>query len=51
MTAEPALGAYGSARVANGVVSTSGKVGLDENGRRPEAFADEARAAIAEVVE
>ena len=49
MTAEPALGTYGSARVSNGIVFTSGKVGLDDSGRRPEAFADEVRAAIADL--
>lgn len=49
MTAEPALGTYGSARIANGIVFTSGKVGLDEDGRRPAEFADEVRAAIADL--
>ncbi|MDQ4215612.1 RidA family protein [Microbacterium capsulatum] len=49
MTAEPNLGTYGSARVANGIVFTSGKIGLDEDGRRPEEFSDEVRAAIADL--
>ncbi|WP_309066784.1 RidA family protein [Microbacterium sp.] len=49
MTAETSLGTYGSARVANGIVFTSGKVGLDADGQRPAAFADEVRAAIADL--
>lgn len=49
MTAEQTFGTYGSASVANGIVFTSGKVGLDERGERPERFADEVRAAIADL--
>ncbi len=35
--------------MANGLVFTSGKVGVDEHGRRPEAFGDEVKAAIADL--
>lgn len=49
MTAALTLGTYGSARVANGFVFTSGKIGLDEEGKRPAEFSDEVRAAIADL--
>jgi len=43
------LGTFSSARVANGLVFTSGKVGVDERGVRCEEFGDEVRAAIADL--
>ncbi len=46
MTNKPSLGTYSSARVVNGIVFTSGKVGLTESGERPDSFEDEVRAAI-----
>lgn len=49
MTQQPSFGTYSSARVASGIVFTSGKVGLTDDGVRPEAFADEVRAAIADL--
>lgn len=51
MTTENAYGVYSSARVANGIVFTSGKIGLDEHGRRPESFDDEVRAALTSLEE
>lgn len=47
MTDEHKLGAYSAARVSNGIVFTAGQIGQDESGSRPDAFADEVRAAIA----
>lgn len=44
---EKTFGTYSSARVANGIVFTSGKVGVDADGKRPDDFAEEVRAAIA----
>ena len=49
MTNEQHLGTFSSARIANGIVFTSGKVGLTQAGERPERFEDEARAAIADL--
>lgn len=43
------LGTYSSARTANGIVFTSGKVGQGSDGNRPERFEDEVRAAIADL--
>jgi|SRR5664279_1728728 len=47
MAQEKSFGTYSSARVANGIVFTSGKIGLNSDGERPEEFADEVRAALA----
>lgn len=49
MSNEQHLGTFSSARIANGIVFTSGKVGLTEEGKRPERFDDEVRAAIADL--
>ena len=43
---ENKLGTYSSAKVANGIVFTSGKIGQTAGGERPEAFDVEVRAAI-----
>lgn len=49
MTETPTLGTYSSARIANGIVFTSGKVGLTADGARPDSFVDEVRAAITDL--
>ena len=49
MTNEQHLGTFSSARIANGIVFTSGKVGLTQAGERPERFEDEVKAAIADL--
>lgn len=51
MTEEAKYGVYSSARVANGIVYTSGKIGVDATGGRPEGFADEVRAALISLTE
>jgi len=49
MDSKQNLGTYSSARTANGIVFTSGKVGQDPDGNRPERFEDEVRSAIADL--
>lgn len=49
MTNNQHLGTFSSARIANGIVFTSGKVGLTREGERPERFDEEVRAAIADL--
>ena len=43
------FGTYSSARVANGIVFTSGKVGVDDQGMRHSAFRDEVHAALVDL--
>ncbi|MDP5228245.1 MULTISPECIES: RidA family protein [Arthrobacter] len=51
MTHDHTFGTFSSARVAGGLVFTSGKVGLGADGVRPASFEDEVRAALASLAQ